>query len=304
MQHRQRSLSSLLCGGAWLIAATALSAQSTLESFDDLSASDAYFAGTWEASGSITGTTAPASSFAQGSGTYDITGTGVLNDADSFLELHFSSAPLDLSAYNALSLQASTLPDNAATSVELRLFDTAGNSAYAAIAVTSLPAVVAWTADPSFDPAAVEIVRLSGGQLDGTAAVSLRLDELSAVDATTALGFHSADYDQNNQIDLSELLRVIELYNTRNGTTRTGRYLVDAGTTDGFAPDPTTVLDAPASLSSYHSADYDRDAQVSLSELLRVIELYNTRDGTTRTGEYHRDAATVDGFAPGPEPTS
>ena len=39
-------------------------------------------------------------------------------------------------------------------------------------------------------------------------------------------------------IGLLELTRVIELYNTRNGTTRTGCYKVDATGEDGFAPDP------------------------------------------------------------------
>jgi hypothetical protein len=50
---------------------------------------------------------------------------------------------------------------------------------------------------------------------------------------------HSADLDQNLQLNLSELLRVIELYNTRFGTSRTGRYQADQGSSDGFAPDST-----------------------------------------------------------------
>jgi hypothetical protein len=107
---------------------------------------------------------------------------------------------------------------------------------------------------------------------------------------------HTADIDGNLQISLSELLRVIELYNTRQGTTRTGRYKADTGTVDGFAPDAT----AGTTQTSFHAADTDRDSQLSLSELLRVIELYNTRSGTTRTGEYHIDTSTTDGFAPGP----
>ena len=35
-------------------------------------------------------------------------------------------------------------------------------------------------------------------------------------------------------------------------------------------------------------------------KLLRVIELYNYRVGTERTGQYHIQADTEDGFAPGP----
>ena len=49
----------------------------------------------------------------------------------------------------------------------------------------------------------------------------------------------------------------------------------------------------------YHTADFNRDGAVSLNELLRVIELYNTREGTTRTGRYELDPNTADGFRPG-----
>ncbi len=110
-------------------------------------------------------------------------------------------------------------------------------------------------------------------------------------------GFHSADIDGNMRLSLSELLRVIELYNTRAGTTRTGRYRLSASTADGFDPD-TRSLDQEDRPTRYHSADFDHDGRLSLTELLRVIELYNTRSGTTRTGGYRVDGATMDGFAP------
>jgi hypothetical protein len=42
------------------------------------------------------------------------------------------------------------------------------------------------------------------------------------------------------------------------------------------------------------------DGKISLGELLRVIELYNYRSGTLRTGRYHVEVDTEDGFAPGP----
>ncbi|GAB5558879.1 MAG: hypothetical protein SynsKO_05260 [Synoicihabitans sp.] len=64
-------------------------------------------------------------------------------------------------------------------------------------------------------------------------------------------------------------------------------------------PDPLRIPEAP----STHDADSDGDNKIGLGELLRVIELYNTREGTRRTGEYHSDGSTVDGFAPGPEPS-
>jgi hypothetical protein len=115
---------------------------------------------------------------------------------------------------------------------------------------------------------------------------------------------HSADTDRNFRIGLIELTRVIELYNTRNGTTRTGAYVVQANTEDGFAPDPARTGAAVVTLTAYHSADTARgatvrDARIDLVELTRVIELYNTRSGTVRTGAYHVLLGTEDGFEPG-----
>ncbi len=106
---------------------------------------------------------------------------------------------------------------------------------------------------------------------------------------------HDADTDADERLSLTELLRVIQLYNTRSGTTRTGRYRVDDAAADGFTPD---AGDAGETLARHHSADTDRDGQLSLTELLRVIQLYNTRSGTTRTGAYRAREGTVDGFEP------
>jgi hypothetical protein len=110
---------------------------------------------------------------------------------------------------------------------------------------------------------------------------------------------HDADANGNLQIELSELLRVIELYNTRYESTRSGRYGQDVSSEDGYAVDSTRGPTDSVALFRYHTADTDRDASLSLSELLRVIELYNTRSGTSRTGAYHFALDTVDGFAPG-----
>ena len=103
---------------------------------------------------------------------------------------------------------------------------------------------------------------------------------------------------------VSELTRVIQLYNTRNGTSRTGCYLVvESGTSDGFNPDATRLSTDVVTLVRYHSADYGRDGKISVSELTRVIQLYNTREGTSRTGAYHvrrqSEAISSDGYAPG-----
>jgi hypothetical protein len=81
---------------------------------------------------------------------------------------------------------------------------------------------------------------------------------------------------------------------------RTGCYSVQTGTKDGFIPEPTRASTATATLAQFHSSDVNRDGKISLLELTRVIELYNFRSGTTRTGQYDVHAGTEDGFVPGP----
>jgi photosystem II stability/assembly factor-like uncharacterized protein len=109
---------------------------------------------------------------------------------------------------------------------------------------------------------------------------------------------HSADVSPaDGALNLAELTRVIELYNTSSGTIRTGGYIASAGTVDGYASAPSRTAAAPA---TPHTADTNADGRLSLMELTRVIELFNTRSGTTRHGLYRSDATTIDGFAPGP----
>jgi hypothetical protein len=121
------------------------------------------------------------------------------------------------------------------------------------------------------------------------------------------LSTHSADTDHDYQLSLFELTRVIELYNTRNGTSRTGSYRVNAEGEDGFSGDSARPAGSATPLTHYHSADTrgnvsgsPHDGAIDLFELTRVIELYNTRSGTSRTGRYHVQLGTEDGFAPGP----
>ena len=51
----------------------------------------------------------------------------------------------------------------------------------------------------------------------------------------------------------------------------------------------------------YHSADFNQDGRISMEELLSVIRLYLYESNHQRTGEYHADPSTADGFAPGPD---
>lgn len=103
------------------------------------------------------------------------------------------------------------------------------------------------------------------------------------------------------RIGLIELTRVIERFNTRIGTVRIGRCAVaTTATQDGFASDPVTAPSATVPLPRCHSADTarkaTRDGKIDLIELTRVIELYNTRVGTVRTGAYHAATDTEDGY--------
>lgn len=112
--------------------------------------------------------------------------------------------------------------------------------------------------------------------------------------------YHSADTNRDRKLSLLELTRVIELYSTRYGTARSGGYSVQAAGEDGFAPAPDRPSSAKPTLAAWHAADSNRDGQISLNELLRVIELFNQRITSTniRTGAYLPRGDTEDGFMP------
>jgi len=76
---------------------------------------------------------------------------------------------------------------------------------------------------------------------------------------------HSGDTNGDNIMDLSEVLRVIQIYNA-------GHFRCEAGTEDGFG-----IGDGDRTCQP-HSADFiSQDWMIDLSELLRVIQLYNFR---------------------------
>lgn len=165
-----------------------------------------------------------------------------------------------------------------------------------------------WTTPPSSPVTFSYTLAVAGGEVVArplAALVELKLEgapgRITAKPDPLQAGLtHSADTNCDFRIDAGELVRVVELYDTRHGATRTGCYAVAAAAGgDGFAPDPTTPPGAAATLARHHSADTDRDGRLSLSELTRVIALYNQRTGGVRTGAYHGDADAEGGFAPG-----
>lgn len=92
--------------------------------------------------------------------------------------------------------------------------------------------------------------------------------------------WHSADLSQDYAVSISELLRVIQIFNKQ-------AYHCDASTEDGFGLGPGPQNCAP------HSSDFNpADWKVNISELLRLIQLFNARS-------YQLAVGTEDGFMPG-----
>lgn len=89
---------------------------------------------------------------------------------------------------------------------------------------------------------------------------------------------HSADKDGDFRLDLGELLRCVQFYNT-------GSYHLDFSMEDGFAPGPGDQA------GTHHAADFNLpDWRIDLSELLRVIQLFNSRG-------FVRNCGGEDGFS-------
>lgn len=116
---------------------------------------------------------------------------------------------------------------------------------------------------------------------DGESSIGSQTATLT-IFAPAVEGFHSADPSEDWSISLSELLRVIQFFNS-------GGYGCQTDSEDGFVPGP-GLTDCPS-----HDSDYGtQDWQIDLSELLRLIQFFNTANGA-----YHAEVGTEDGFAPG-----
>ena len=97
---------------------------------------------------------------------------------------------------------------------------------------TAIPTFVLINAVPNSTTGGVSQWQVLKHQAGYSGAASYR-----AIIDTIRPGFHSSDYDRTGRINLVKLTRAIELYNTRNATTRTGCYRVDVAGEDGFSPD-------------------------------------------------------------------
>ncbi len=113
----------------------------------------------------------------------------------------------------------------------------------------------------------ISIVAVVNGEVGSTALMTVQILDDDFGDACDT-GYHSADFSQDYDIDLSELLRCVQLY-------RYGAYHVDSRTEDGYAPGAGSQDGCP------HSGDYQggADWRITLSELLRLIELFSASGG-------------------------
>jgi len=113
---------------------------------------------------------------------------------------------------------------------------------------------------------------------------TIMIGVIAACIGTTAVAqLHSADTNGNYVINLSELLRVIQFFNS------SGFHCADPpeSTEDGYAPGLGGTDCAP------HDSDYNpQDWEIGLSELLRLIQFFNT-------SRYHTDCASEDTYAAG-----
>lgn len=99
-------------------------------------------------------------------------------------------------------------------------------------------------------------------------------------------GLFSADVDKNNRIELSELLRTIQFFNSDGY-----RCAISPATSeDGFLPGAGTDHNCVPHTSDYNPADW----RINLSELLRLIQFFNEGGYT-----YCPDQGTEDDFCSG-----
>jgi len=195
-------------------------------------------------------------------GILEARGTGFQSEG---MQVFFDGQPGDLSIEPFSSTQMQLLPPNGLSgAVDVTLQDSAGSQ------VTLVDAFTLPTQDGEGTTEGV-LEGVGEGGVDGEVLEGSSEGELPLPD------HHSADVNEDSQISLDELLRVIQFRNT-------GALHCDGSTEDGFAPGSGEQGCPP------HAADYaPADWQLSLSETLRMIQLYNAMS-------YVRCQSGEDGF--------
>ncbi|MBI1318303.1 MAG: DUF5011 domain-containing protein [Candidatus Hydrogenedens sp.] len=107
-----------------------------------------------------------------------------------------------------------------------------------------------------------------GENLEWFGAVELS-DGLIQVTGADASEVHRADWNGDNILSLSEVLRIVQFYNV-------GSYGCDFATEDGYGPGRTDHICTPHTADSGGApSESSPDWTISLAELLRVIQLFN-----------------------------
>lgn len=121
-------------------------------------------------------------------------------------------------------------------------------------------------------------------QLDANGDASLTPGELLAVAGPGIV--HNADTDASGTLSLRELLRVVQLFNA--GGYRCAESAGD--TEDGFEPGAVGAVRSLDTGCFRHAGDYNpTDGAISLSELLRLVQFFQTQQYTWCPGEGSED---------------
>jgi len=169
---------------ALALAAPALHAQLSLETFTSFETPATVFFGDWSASGDpFAGDPSPATGFSQGAGFYRL--DGVTNADTAYLE-HAFTASLDLPGYHLLTVRLRRLAANTAPSFKVRLVDTAFTTAevtfltadFGTAGFTTFGATLTPTA--GFNFAAVASFQLTGDDAFASDLLALDFDQLNA----------------------------------------------------------------------------------------------------------------------------
>ena len=132
----------------------------------------------------------------------------------------------------------------------------------------------------SIDPSEILAENNAWGDLIDPEAVSEKLSGTVDIEPLIPRGdTHAADQDANAALDFSEMLRVVQLFNS-------DRYQCASESEDGYAPG------TGSEVCIAHDSDYaPRDFSISLQELLRAIQIFNSES-------YARCDTGEDGFCP------
>lgn len=257
---------------------------------------------TWAASTTVTLTSSDEHYFPTQTGTITFAVKMVVASSTSKLGLRLNTSASNLAEWEFVSCSGTKVPDVQPVAGDLGVWEFAFTQAQSGTIAFNI--VLKYTgatlalADTSYDFIAVPLI--GADQAKDTSGTVIYAKETLHVAA-----FHSADTNQDLRLSLSEILKVIQIYNTRNAGTRTGAYKY---VTSVFEPDPSVA--SPVLPTSTHSADISSPTASGVSngalesgELTKFLTLASYTTGGVRTGQYHVDpkATGFDRFVSGPK---